>query len=211
MIDGVFSTIIVVKRWLLRKSSGCGDRQVPHHAHHAQKATGLLPLLCDLFHVCHLRHLAFLAGQHLVLVDALQEVVALQNAMLNLFHLFDHYDLVHHAPMDRFVAQVEDCGGMVLAQDCPFKVDAMTIPAHGFGGCAPDPRLERTSTTPPKPGKNLCESLQQRCLFEPLAVLARLCGLGACTASSEFPFWGWPLLRSFCGRCASLVVFGLLI
>ena len=189
MIDGVFSTIIVVKRWLLRKSSGCGDRQVPHHAHHAQKATGLLPLLCDLFHVCHLRHLAFLAGQHLVLVDALEEAVALQNAMLNLFHLFDHHDLVHHSPMDRFVAHVTS--KIAEAWCWPKIALSRRNPILGSKG----------HQLPPKPGKSSVSHYNKDVCLNLLP-----CWLG-------FVDWvGAPLhlnslfgVGHFCGPCAVFV------
>lgn len=134
-----------------------GRDQVLPHEHHVQRATRLSLQRCYPFHVgC----LSVLVGQHPVHVDdlfqidalqeldhvdSLQEADALQSwllmalmVQLNLCHLFDHFDhqdhdLVHHSPMDRFVAHVQELG---------FQLEAMTIPPHGFGRCASDPRLE---------------------------------------------------------------------
>ena len=72
-------------------------------------------------------------------IDALLELV-LVDALLKQIALFEHP--YHHSPMDRFVALVEELEGMEWGLNCPFQLEAMTIPPHGFGEFAPDPRLE---------------------------------------------------------------------
>ena len=58
-----------------------------------------------------------------------------------------------------------------------------------------------TSTTPPKPGKEPCEPLQQKVSFEPFCRAGWALWIGWMRpASSKFPFWGWPPLWSLCGR-----------
>ena len=102
--------------------------------HHHHQATRSLPLQCGLYLV---EFRVFVVLLDLVLVVDLFQI----DALLEQIALFEHpYN--HHSPMDRFVALVEELEGMEWGLNCPFQLEAMTIPPHGFGECAPDPRLE---------------------------------------------------------------------
>ena len=95
--------------------------------------------------------------------------LCLIDALLGLFQidaLFEH-PYHHHSPMDPFVALVEELEGMEWGFDCPLQLEAMTVPPHGFGECAPDPRLESLGhqLLPPNPEKSSVSLKNQNQFF----------------------------------------------
>ena len=190
-----------------------GRDQVLPHEHHVQRATRLSLQRCYPFHVgC----LSVLVEQHPVHVDDLFQIDALQE--------LDHVDSLQEADALQelvywwpwwsswtFATSLIILITMTLSTTPPWigllptskssdsSLEAMTIPPHGFGRCAPDPRFESLGHELfPQTRKRALWAITTRIFFWTfVAVLARL------VDSADAPLHPNALFVLICGRFAS--------